>query len=321
MHVGLGRKHENDHIKRSKERFVLMTMTFRKLSELSIEENVRIWNLGFEGYFIQMIMTIEAFMTRSVNEGLSLENSLAIYVDGEPAGFVMNGFRDVDGKKLAWNGGTGIAPAFRGQGIGRALMLRNLELYREQGVELAILEALTQNESAIKLYQYVGYEITDRLMILQHMGTIDPQLLERSAVHPFSITIGLPRDVYALDFYRGLSAWQTQWPSMKEGESLIIRQDSEPVCYALYKRTFDQEGKLVTITLYQCEALPGREDAEEIYKLALGELFAPLDYVCRRATANLRISNQPLNDLLLKLSFTTNVEQVLMMRNMESELT
>ncbi|OAX48367.1 GNAT family N-acetyltransferase [Paenibacillus sp. AD87] len=294
-----------------------MTMTFRKLSELSMEENVRIWNLGFEGYFIQMVMTIDALMTRIVNEGLSLENSLAIYVDGEPAGFVLNGFRDVDGKKVAWNGGTGIVPAFRGQGIGRALMLRNLELYREQGVELALLEALTQNESAIKLYQYVGYEITDRLMILQHTGTIDPQLLKRSVEHPFSITKGLPRDVYALDFYRGLSAWQTQWPSMKEGESIIIRQDSEPVCYALYKRTFDQEGKMVTISLYQCEVLPGREDAEEIYKLALSELFAPLDYVCRRGTSNLRKSNQPLNDLLIKLGFTTNVEQVFMMRNMD----
>lgn len=49
------------------------------------------------------------------SKGIPLENSLAIYVDGEPAGFVMNGVRDVDGKKLAWNGGTGIAPVFRGQ--------------------------------------------------------------------------------------------------------------------------------------------------------------------------------------------------------------
>ncbi|MFC9707709.1 GNAT family N-acetyltransferase [Paenibacillus sp. NPDC056933] len=65
---------------------------------------------------------------------------------------------------MAWNGGTGIAPAFRGQGIGRVLMLRSLELCREHGVEIAILEALAQNENAIKLYQYVGYEITDRLM-------------------------------------------------------------------------------------------------------------------------------------------------------------
>ncbi|MEC0232599.1 GNAT family N-acetyltransferase [Paenibacillus alba] len=293
-----------------------MTITYRKLSELSIEDIVRIWNLGFEGYFIRMEMTIDLLMTRTVNEGISLENSLAIMVDGEPAGFVMNGFRDIAGKKLAWNGGTGIVPAFRGKGVGKALMARNLELYREQGVRTATLEALVQNEPAIRLYQQAGYEISDHLLLLQHTGPMIDPILTQTTAHPFSISRELARDAAGLDLYRGLSAWQTQWPSIKDGESLIIRQGSEPVGYALFKRSFDKEGNMSAITLYQCEAHPEREDAEQIYKVALSELFAPLDYVGQRTTLNLRQSNLLLIELMEKLGFTTNFEQVLMVRNM-----
>ncbi|NQX66203.1 GNAT family N-acetyltransferase [Paenibacillus alba] len=294
-----------------------MTITYRKLSEFSIEEIVRIWNLGFEGYFIRMEMTIDLLITRTVNEGISLENSLAIMVDGEPAGFVMNGFRDIGGKKLAWNGGTGIVPAFRGKGIGKALMARNLELYREQGVGTATLEALVQNEPAIRLYQQAGYEISDHLLLLQHTGPMIDPILTQTTAHPFVISRELAHDAAGLDLYRGLSAWQTQWPSIKDGESLIIRQGSEPVGYALFKRSFDKEGNLSAITLYQCEAHPERDDAEQIYKVALSELFAPLDYAGKRTTLNLRKSNLLLIELMEKLGFTTNFEQVLMVRNMQ----
>ncbi|OPH57744.1 hypothetical protein BC351_04330 [Paenibacillus ferrarius] len=294
-----------------------MTITYRKLSELSIEDIVRIWNLGFEGYFIRMEMTIDVLMTRTVNEGISLENSLVIMVDGEPAGFVMNGFRDIAGKKLAWNGGTGIAPAFRGKGIGKALMARNLELYREQGVGIATLEALVQNEPAIRLYQQAGYEISDHLLLLQHSGSMTDTILAQTHAHPFTISRELARDAAGLDFSRGISAWQTQWPSIKDGESLIIKQGSQPVGYALFKRSFDKEGNMSAITLYQCEAHPEREDAEQIYKAALSELFAPLDYVGKRTTLNLRKSNLLLIEMMEKLGFTTNFEQVLMIRNMQ----
>lgn len=49
-------------------------------------------------------------------------------------------------------------------------MTRNLQLYQEQDVDIALLEALVQNEAAIKLYQKVGYEITEQLVCLQHTG-------------------------------------------------------------------------------------------------------------------------------------------------------
>ena len=35
-----------------------------------------------------------------------------------PIGFVLQGIREVDGQKIAWNGGTGIIPKYRGKKLG-----------------------------------------------------------------------------------------------------------------------------------------------------------------------------------------------------------
>ncbi|SDN70043.1 Ribosomal protein S18 acetylase RimI [Paenibacillus sp. yr247] len=291
-------------------------MTYKKMSELSAEDILTLWNKGFEGYFVNLTMNLDRFLLRVVSEGLSLEHSLAVYANGEPIGFVMNGFRFIEGKKVAWNGGTGISPEHRGKGIGKKLMERNFQLYREQGVDIAFLEALIQNESAVNLYQYVGYEITEQLISLQHTEVLDASLLAPTNPRCYITKRGQPLEVRGLSFYKHFSAWQTQWASMKEGECLIVSNDDEAVGYALFKRIFGEDGNLTTIVLYQCESIPDRTDAVDILKAALNELYAPLSFSCRRLAMNLRDSNKELIELLESLGFTSFVEQVHMTRLM-----
>jgi GNAT superfamily N-acetyltransferase len=290
---------------------------YKKLSEISIEDIVTLWNNGFQNYFVNINMSINSFLTRTINEGLSLEDSFAAYVNGLPVGIVVIGFRWIEGKKVAWNGGTGIVPEYRRKGIGKQLMERNLEIYNEQGVELASLEALSQNDPAIRLYRSVGYEVIDRLVILQMMEPIVCSILQVSG-HSYSIKKGTPSDVQSLPFYRNFSAWQTHWSSIKDGESLLVFYGNVAVGYALYKRVKDSDGKLSAISLYQCEVLPNRSDAEAILKAALYEVFQPVELPCKRMTMNLRKSNSQLIDLLQNLGFTTSAEQVHMVLNMLS---
>ncbi|MFC5447808.1 GNAT family N-acetyltransferase [Paenibacillus aestuarii] len=288
-------------------------LTYRKLSELSIEDCVTLWNQGFEHYFVTNQLTVSSFLTRTVNEHISLEDSFAAYADGVPIGIVANGLRTIDGKKVAWNGGTGIVPAYRGKGMGKLVMERNLELYRELGVELAMLEALSQNEPAIRLYKSVGYEIIDQLAILQKTEPLASDNLQASE-GIYTYKKGLPNALQTLPFYRHTSAWQTHWSGIRDGESLLVYSSGEVVGYALYKRTLDAEGRLSAITLYQCEVLPGRTDEEAILRAALLEVFYPLEAPCKRMTMNLRKSNAPLIAILEQLGFTTWVEQVHMVR-------
>jgi GNAT superfamily N-acetyltransferase len=290
-------------------------MIFKRMSEMSAEDLVTLWNKGFEGYYLNSTLDLSKFMARTVNEGLSLEHSLVMFENTVPIGFVMNGFRTIDGSKVAWNGGTGIVPDYRGKGFGKHLMTRNLQLYQEQGVDIALLEALVQNDAAIKLYQKVGYEITEQLDCLQHMGELNVKQLETKFPGRYALHRGHPVEVITVPFNRPMTAWQTQWASLKGGESILVTDAEEVVGYALFKRVYAENGCLSSFVLYQCEALPGREDETEILKAALREVLAPLSSSCTRLTMNIRHSNEELSGLLAGLGFTSFAQQVHMLRH------
>jgi ribosomal protein S18 acetylase RimI-like enzyme len=147
-------------------------LDIRRLNTCTFDQASQIWNEGFQGYFVDMTVSLDEYIARFHNDGLSAKHSLLAFSDGKPAGFLLNGIRTNNGKRVAWNGGTGVSPEFRGQGVGRVLVEAALKLYAEEAVDLATLEALSTNDVAIALYQKCGYETIDRLVFLEHHGPL-----------------------------------------------------------------------------------------------------------------------------------------------------
>lgn len=67
----------------------------------------------------------------------------------------IQGIRDHTGFGAVQN--LGVAPEHRGQGLGRVLMLRSLQGFQKVGLARAFLEVTAQNDSAIRLYQSIGF--------------------------------------------------------------------------------------------------------------------------------------------------------------------
>jgi ribosomal protein S18 acetylase RimI-like enzyme len=300
----------------------------KRLSDCSFADAVMAWNQGFQDYFVDMTRTLDGYLDRLHHEGLSPELSMIAFCDGKPAGFLLNGISGISGicgicasavGKLAWNGGTGVAPEFRGRGVGKALVEAALDLYCAQKVELATLEAISDNEVAIRLYEQYGYEAIDRLVFLQHTGVLNSETFPTDDQRSYSIQAVAPFEVSRLDFYEHLVPWQTQWQSVarNHGEALIVvDRNPVPVGYALYQKNLDEQGRLAGIALYQCRATPGHEDGELIVAAALRYLFAPLESECRRSTSNLSHSNQTVLSLLRNAGFILYVEQVHMLKKL-----
>ncbi|SDE93294.1 Acetyltransferase (GNAT) family protein [Fontibacillus panacisegetis] len=285
-------------------------ITLKPLNELPVEAVSELWNQAFEGYFANVSMPLDRFIARTVNEGLSLEHSFACYADHEVAGIVLNGFRDSNGQKIAWNGGTAVMPSFRGKGIGKVMMAKNIEYYTEQGLDIAYLEAISKNQHAIHVYEKVGYKIIDRLLLLSC------DQLNRGnypSTNQYQVVKGLAVDAVALPFYQPGEVWQAQWQSLKDGESLIVYDKGEPAGFAQFRRTFNSSGKLLGITLYRCEVSPGRIDGKAIMLTALQELWGS-EPDCKRSAMNIRAKEKALIHLLEQLSFKVSMEQVLMRR-------
>ena len=288
----------------------------RRLSACSFDDAVKIWNEGFHGYFVDMTLSLDRYLSRLQRAGLSPELSLMAFCDGTPAGFLLNGIRTNPGPKVAWNGGTGVSPQFRGRGVGKALMRATVDLYKELGIQIATLEAISENESAILLYQQFGYEVVDRLVFFNHQGELNERTFPELNSQTYSTAQVAPYLVGQLEFYQESAPWQGHWQSLirQNGEALIVSDaDGAAVGYALYKKKRDERGRITEIALHQCVVIPGA-DTDAIIGCALRSVYAPLKLECTRSTYNFSKSNEAVNRMLHEAGFQSFIEQVHMVR-------
>ncbi|ANS74773.1 hypothetical protein AWM70_09355 [Paenibacillus yonginensis] len=293
-------------------------LEIKKLKSCTLEEAVKAWNDGFEGYAFDATTTPDAFLKRMAAEELSSELSIVGFQDGIPAGLVLNGIREADGHKIGWNGGTGVAAEFRGTGVGRQLIEAALTLFQENGVHLATLEALSQNTPAIALYQKAGYVQADELEHLSLKGPAE-RLLGKPEAEGYDFVRIPPAHISKIPFYKSLNPWQTQWQSAREGQAAAAKdREGHVVGYAYWKKIFNPAGEHAATVLYQCEAEPGNPEAVSILKGLVWQAFGDLQDTINRTIPNLPKNGSALTGLVLRsLGFTPVVEQVYMTKNLQ----
>lgn len=295
-----------------------MEITIKRMNECTMEEVLESWNKGWEGYYFNMTMGYDQYFARIASEGLSIPLSLIACAEGKPVGFLLNGIRILDGKKVGWNGGTAVCPEYRRHGVGRKLMEAALDVFRAEGCDAAILEAMSQNERAIALYEQYGYQTIDRL-VLYGCEQFGEGTFGLQGESPYTVRAVPLSEAGNLPFYNHWAAWQTHWLSDRvNGEARIVADaEGNAVGYALCRRFYNLEGQLVAIVLTQCEALPEHTDADTILATALRDVFGPAALQCRRSTMNLSAKNERLLRLLELEGFQERDSQVYMLRGME----
>ncbi|MFH7818099.1 GNAT family N-acetyltransferase [Neobacillus thermocopriae] len=286
-----------------------MEIKFKKLTECKIEDIIRAWNRGFEGYYINIEMTPDTFFHRMVNEGLSMNHSLLAFHGENPVAILVNGIRTLNGKKTAWNGGTGIAPEYRGKGVSRLLMEEAMKIYEKEGIEVATLEAIKENERAIRLYKRFGYEIVDSLVLLNGTREFGTKLDTSIQVVAFR-----PEQLSQKSFYKENVPWQCQWQSVKAGEAQIYYDSENNILgYCLYRRIWSKDGKLEKVIIYQLELFSKihNDIMDKILFSISGEVGNQVEFI----TINSSLSN-PAIQYLLANGFQKTTEQVQMVKRL-----
>lgn len=282
-----------------------MEIIFKRLTECKIDDIITAWNRGFEGYFVKIEMTAEMFFQRVTNEGLSLNLSLVGFSGEEPVAIVVNGVRTIAGKKTVWNGGTGVAPEYRGTGVSRLLMEENLKIYQEEGFEVATLEAIKENTAAIRLYERYGYEIVDRVVFANGNWAETTAAATQIKVKPIR-----PEQLPLQSFYKENVPWQCQWQSVRAGEAqLYYDKDDNPLGYCLFRRVWNGEGDLGKVIIYQLELFS--EINSSLLDVILAFISDEESSQVNIITVNFSLSN-PVSQLLLNNDFQVVTEQVVM---------
>lgn len=139
------------------------SISFISTASLSLEQVTEAFNLGFQAYHLPMKQTPDGLAQMIRENDVRLEDSVVLHVDGHLAGVGLLGVRESRG----WVAGMGVAPAWRGQGIGGRLLGRLLTGMREARLRHAQLEVLDVNAPAIALYQRLGFA-TQRKLDVYH---------------------------------------------------------------------------------------------------------------------------------------------------------
>lgn len=297
-----------------------MNITFRKANELSLEELLALWNNGFEGYYVNLTLSLHQLLNKLVNEDIQLDVSCVMYDGDLPIGFNLNGIRTVTGRVIAWNGGTAIIPTYRDKKLGQLLMQESLSLYKQANVGYATLEAFCENARAIKLYSSQGYSTIEQIQYYSYPGTQVVGFPLEYSSEQYQSRLSEPAELGSISFYNGSNTWQSQWQSVKGGLSLIVTDNEEDIGYALFKNSYSQQGELVSIALYQCEVNPMRKDGDDIISYLLSYVFGRVEGNHKRIVINLPERHLAVMNLLQKLGFVKIFDMVHMSKTLSGEL-
>lgn len=146
-------------------------LTFASARSLSLDGLTDAFNRGFEGYPVPIGQTPDSLLRMLRENDVREEESLvALAPGGAPVGVALLGRRGA----RAWVAGMGVAPEWRGQGQGEALLRRLLAQASELGAQLVTLEVLDENTTAQRLYVRLGFHETRQLTIYTGEARVTP---------------------------------------------------------------------------------------------------------------------------------------------------
>ena len=137
------------------------------LSGDSIEIAHRKFVEAFSDYFISFQLSEQQFRNHIALNAVDINRSIGCFDGGELVGLSLNGFGDWNGVPTVYDAGTGVVPTHRRRGLSEMMFRTMLPLFKDSGYRQCLLEVLSQNVPAIRLYEKLGFESTRSLYLMQ----------------------------------------------------------------------------------------------------------------------------------------------------------
>ena len=112
---------------------------------------------AFEGYFVPMPTELPVWEQRFGRSGVDWSRSYGAFAEGELVAFIIHAIGESDGKRTAFNTGTGVVPEHRAKHLVDELYAHAIPALRQSGVGLCTLEVITRNAPAVRVYERIGF--------------------------------------------------------------------------------------------------------------------------------------------------------------------
>lgn len=139
-------------------------ITFRSLAYTDIETLLNCFNESFKNYYVPLQLIKEQLVGKLYAEAIDMKLSFGAFEDDNLVAFILHGIDSMDDKRVAYNGGTGVLPPYRGKQLSYTLYEYVLQQLKNNRIKKSILEVIDLNIPAIKTYERIGFIKTRKLV-------------------------------------------------------------------------------------------------------------------------------------------------------------
>lgn len=212
-------------------------------ASVTLEQLTAAFVAAFAEYFYPMPLTAEQLSRRVRFEHLDISHSLLAYDADRLVGMALLGLR----QDVAWVGGFGITQEYRGRGRAHELMTALMEEARRCQARTLMLEVLSQNVAAIRLYERAGMTKTRDLIIYEREAGATAHAHSRATLYeapPAELLQHFQRlHVHTPAWQRDLSALLV----MDELRGIYLGEREMPKAYALFREGPNEKTYLVDL--------------------------------------------------------------------------
>ncbi|HEY1115773.1 MAG TPA: GNAT family N-acetyltransferase [Chitinophagaceae bacterium] len=244
-------------------------MRFQSLSSVSLAELTQTFNEAFSDYFVPLRLSEEAMAVKLRSESIDLRYSIGAFEESQLKGFILHGIDTWSGQKAVYNAGTGVVPAYRGQGLTRQLYGAIVPLLKAEGMVQHQLEVIEQNAPAIRVYEKVGFTRTRSLSCFKGRveGVVNPELS--------LVEVTIPDFQAYKGYWSFTPTWQNDTPAIQLAQDVHkiveLRKDGERIAYAIIAPAsgrvkqyavhpqYRRKGYGLQLFQYLCQANEGRD--------------------------------------------------------------
>jgi GNAT superfamily N-acetyltransferase len=132
-------------------------MIIQELNRTSIYDLNKTFNQAFSDYVLPMHVTVNQLAENIRRDGIDFRYSVGAFNQNQLVGFILHSLDEWNGIKTAYNGGTGVIPAFRGNKLTHQLYGYIIPRLKAAGAGQCLLEVIATNRVAIQTYLGVGF--------------------------------------------------------------------------------------------------------------------------------------------------------------------
>ncbi|CAN5155267.1 hypothetical protein BH23BAC1_BH23BAC1_45320 [soil metagenome] len=133
----------------------------RALSPNDIPVMYEAFLLAFSDYAVNFNLSYEQFVNKFIHKlQINFRLSAGAFFGEQLIGFLFTSLGNYQNEYLAYNGGTGVIPEFRGRELTKRMYQYLLPGLLDEKVQKCCLEVITSNINAVKAYMSIGFRRT-----------------------------------------------------------------------------------------------------------------------------------------------------------------